>query len=400
MIPYLSMLKLMLKHLNENGSILIAIENKTGLKYWNGAFEDHTSRQYDGLNDYIGENTVRTFSRREIEQMFESVGVNSYQFLYPVPDYKLPDTIFSDEILPGPGDFRTYGKDYQSSRIYIFLDSVISDQICCDNMFSYFSNSYAIVVGKETNVKYAKYNRERKKDYQTRIEEIENELHVFSSALCKQAQNHIDSLLIKAQKWNGTLPNVHMLMGTIVDSRYDVPYIEGVILQEEFYFERNNLNAFINRVQEYIEEYLRPDQNKLVDFSISDEFRRIFGEYNIVGEKTTAITNIDATFSNLIRGANKEVFCIDPEWIFDFPIPSEYPIWRALDMLRSQYLAYLKPVIGFADFMEKCGITKEKHEAFSRMERNFLNYVYGEGDCEKYTKRYKKNAITQSIRVS
>ena len=34
-----------------------------GLKYWNGAQEDHTGKQYSGLNDYIDDKNrhVRTF---------------------------------------------------------------------------------------------------------------------------------------------------------------------------------------------------------------------------------------------------------------------------------------------------------------------------------------------------
>ena len=43
--PYLWVLNTLKNHLRTKGRIIIAIENKMGLKYWNGAWEDHTDKQ-------------------------------------------------------------------------------------------------------------------------------------------------------------------------------------------------------------------------------------------------------------------------------------------------------------------------------------------------------------------
>lgn len=48
--PFETFLKRIRQYLKEDGKVLIAIENKFGLKYWNGAKEDHTGIVFDGIS--------------------------------------------------------------------------------------------------------------------------------------------------------------------------------------------------------------------------------------------------------------------------------------------------------------------------------------------------------------
>ena len=161
--PYKLMLQKLKSHLKENGKIIIAIENKMGIKYWNGAVEDHNGLRYGGLNDYIGSKNVRTFSKQEIEEMLDEVGFEEFQFYYPMADYKLPDVIYSGEIMPKPGELRYYRCDYSDPRIYNFNDAAVCDQLCKDHVFDYFANSFLVVCGEEEKkVLYAKYNKRRR----------------------------------------------------------------------------------------------------------------------------------------------------------------------------------------------------------------------------------------------
>ena len=49
--PYEEMLRRVQNYIKPNGRILIAIENKMGMKYINGAKEDHVSRAFAGIED-------------------------------------------------------------------------------------------------------------------------------------------------------------------------------------------------------------------------------------------------------------------------------------------------------------------------------------------------------------
>ena len=209
--PYLAMIERLKEFLKPNGKILIAIENKMGLKYWNGAPEDHTGKLYSGINDYIGEKNVRTFSKQEIMQLLNEAGFHQLDFYYPMPDYKLPDTIYSDTIFPQAGSVRYYRSDYSACRMYNFYDATAYDQVCRDNMFSYFANSFLVVCGGKENIcKYVKYGRDRRKEFKivTEISDLNGKKCVIKRALCKEGLNHIRNMREMEKKWKGMLPNV------------------------------------------------------------------------------------------------------------------------------------------------------------------------------------------------
>ena len=94
--PYHTFLKNISKFLKPNGKLLIAIENKLGLKYFNGAKEDHTGNFFVGLNGYVNNHTVRTFGKHEIKIILDELGYVHTKFYYPYPDYKFPNEIFTD----------------------------------------------------------------------------------------------------------------------------------------------------------------------------------------------------------------------------------------------------------------------------------------------------------------
>ena len=88
--PFTDFLKEIKGLLKPEGKLLIAIENKYGLKYWCGAGEDHTGVPFDSINQYrIGNKNARTFSREELDGLIKESGFRSTYFYYPMPDYKL-----------------------------------------------------------------------------------------------------------------------------------------------------------------------------------------------------------------------------------------------------------------------------------------------------------------------
>ena len=62
--PYEDFLHIIGKHIKNNGRIVIAIENKLGLKYWAGCKEDHLGTWFSSLEDYPEGGVVRTFTRK------------------------------------------------------------------------------------------------------------------------------------------------------------------------------------------------------------------------------------------------------------------------------------------------------------------------------------------------
>ena len=82
----------------------MAIENKIGIKYLCGAKEDHTERMFESIHNYPHTNGVKTFSKRELSDLLNVSGFNDLEWYYSLPDYKLPQQIFSDDMLPRDPD--------------------------------------------------------------------------------------------------------------------------------------------------------------------------------------------------------------------------------------------------------------------------------------------------------
>ncbi len=398
---YLRMIELLKRFLKPQGKIIIAIENKVGLKYWNGAPEDHTGKLYSGMNDYIGEKNIRTFSKPEIIELLNKAGLMQLKFYYPIPDYKLPDTVYSDKVLPQAGNIRCYRSDYSTCRMYNFYDATVYDQVCRDNMFHYFANSFLVVCGgNEQSLEFVKYSRERKSEFRivTEIRNVGSGRFVVKRALCKEALGHIHQMKHKEEVWNSMLPKVSCMTGELTNDEYIVPYIDGIDLDTHFYTWRNDIEQFLEHVKFFVRNYLTPNEKDMINFKITDGYEDIFGNNYLGNARCLKATNIDCLFSNFKLAGDGRVYAFDFEWVFEFPIPYKYVLWRALKQLYIKYFVYLKGQISGNHFLEYFGIDERSIQIFERMEKKFAEYVFGKDNRERYLSNYRKSAFMQNIR--
>lgn len=397
--PFIEMLNIVRNHLKKSGKLIIAIENKMGIKYLNGAPEDHTGKLYSGINDYTKGEKVKTFSDNEIKTMLYKSGFEYLQFYYPVPDYKLPNTIYSKEYQPKPGEIRTYKKVYSKERVYNFYEDVICDQLCADHMYSYMANSFVIIAGlqdaKENNILFAKYNRERKPEYRilTQIEKRGQQMFVIKKPLCKEARTHIENIKYNELEWKGTLKNIECVNGEIDNGSYVARYVNGITFDEKFYDIRNDSLMFVQEVRKLVETYLLPEKDKLQLFEVTDGFKKVFGELYPSNAQSTVVSNVDLIFSNLKTADNGKVYAFDFEWVFDFPVPYRYIIWRAEKELYNEYRVYLKNQIDIDSYFKMLGMSMDEVNIYNKMENNFFEYVCGLGGKEKYLKQYEKTVL-------
>lgn len=401
--PYLYMLKLIKDYLKPNGKLIVAIENKMGLKYLNGAREDHTGKLYSGMNDYIGEEKVRTFSKPEIEKMLVAVGFDDYCFYYPVPDYKIPECIYTDKFLPQVTELRYYRNNYDMPRLYNFYAATSYDQVCKDNMFPYFSNSFFFVCGeKESKINYIKYNRERKEEFRfsTSIEEKNNKKYVVKRPLNEKAQKRVQNLLHHEEVWKNMLPNLKYAKGVIVENDYVLEFIEGVDLQMYLYRWIHTPEKLISKVKEIERKFFIPEKKNVVEFHPSEEFEHVFGCICSINAKSLKYTNIDLSFANLKRTPDGEVYNFDYEWVFDFPIPYEFVLWRMYSQLYGKYGVYLRDKISRSDFLTELGISASEMNCYESMDKHFLTYVSGEKRKEEYLRNYRKSSMMQDIKFT
>jgi len=147
------LIKTAYRALKDDGILVIAIENRLGLKYIEGCTEDHYARPYIGIYNYPNDAGIRTYTRKEWEALFHRLEIAHYRFCYPFPDYKLPTVILSDDYINNTttGHEHLFGivsRDYNRAfdapiDEYIFWEG--ARQLGC---LGDFANSFLIVAAK------------------------------------------------------------------------------------------------------------------------------------------------------------------------------------------------------------------------------------------------------------
>jgi 2-polyprenyl-3-methyl-5-hydroxy-6-metoxy-1,4-benzoquinol methylase len=102
--PYQQFLRDVHALLARGGTLLLAIENQLGAKYLAGGAEDHYGQPLVGVEDYPVDAGIRTFGKAELHHLIDQAGLQVVRFYYPLPDYKLPTAIYSDDLPPGSID--------------------------------------------------------------------------------------------------------------------------------------------------------------------------------------------------------------------------------------------------------------------------------------------------------
>lgn len=410
--PFMDMLIRAKSFLKPGGKLLIAIENKYGLKYFAGATEDHTGRCFDGLENYVDVERVRTFSKHSLTKMLVEAGFADNEFYYPMADYKLPDEIYSDRNLPSFGSIRKPCAAYDRERYELINENQAFDALCEDGMFSELANSFLIISGMQEKsgdaislsympktVEYAKYNRLRAPKYQicTRIITDESGKYVEKKALRDEAKEHVACLSNNRQKLLGLSDSVVPVdILEQQDGNITFPFVKGKGLIENINKNLSNMDKLKASMEDALAVMFDFKPDAYVDFVPTEEFKNVFGvetfslntKQRIVSLKAS---NIDTIFENyIVEESTGKCYILDYEWVFDFPVPLDYLKYRTVYYYYSKFNAYLSGRISQERFLEEFGITAEMAEQFARMEDGFQQYVHGKDRKYIYTKNYEK----------
>lgn len=152
--PFLDFLKIAKSHLKKNGVLIIAIENRFGLKYWRGAPEDHTGVLFDSLEGYPNYQGIKTFGKKELINLLIDSGFkkDNISFYYPLPDYKFCYEIFSDQYLLSlnhPISHSIYPTPHPTKSYNIFDERLVSEGLEQNDIFSIFANSFLIFTSND-----------------------------------------------------------------------------------------------------------------------------------------------------------------------------------------------------------------------------------------------------------
>ena len=206
--PFHDFLVQVRRFLKPGGRLVIAIENRLGLKYWSGGREDHYGRMFEGICNYphYGKGSkIRTFSRQELARLLASAGLPEQQWFYPYPDYKFPMEIHSDRQLPRADEMMaTAGRfpgTFDGNRYVFFPEEQAFAGVIEAGLYPEFANSFLVVcspqpMDEEALPVYAHNPWQRKPQYRvgTAVYEQGGARHVVKYACSREARRHLANI--------------------------------------------------------------------------------------------------------------------------------------------------------------------------------------------------------------
>lgn len=387
--PFHIFLNNMKRYLKPDGAILIAIENRLGLKYFCGAPEDHTGRLFDGINNYPDYNGVKTFSKSELTDLLKECGFINNRFYYPYPDYKLPNEIFTD--YSTNNNKRPYNT-YDVDRYSLFWEADMSNSLQKEDVAAVFSNSFFVEAREstecDTSVLYAKLNQDRKEEFRvgTVIYQRDGEKEVEKKPFHSYAISHIARILENDNKKYGNIEAVKgikhgdSILYPFMQSDFLVDRLKDLALQ-------GKKNEFVDLIKTFFAEVfadaatMEPSEEDCV---------KVFGDVFPVEVDTKCVcpANIDLSPANVFCADNSFVIS-DCEWVCDFPVPISFIAWRAIRALYVN-VPQISKAITEKELLLEIGIDENQVMIFKKLETRFINdYVCSKGQGIPKTNQFK-----------
>ena len=400
--PYETFLGKMGSYLKNTGKLLIAIENKLGMKYFAGAPEDHTDIPFFGINGYPENHSVRTFSKTELQELVKKSGFPFQKFYYPYPDYKFPTEIFTDASLTT----NHYGKNYPiytDKTVDLFSESAGIEAMKKEQIADRFVNSFLLVAGKQEleekeEILYVKLNQGRRKEFRTLTQLVRKEESVWAEKkpLCPEAENFIAGLkktgAQKPGKGFRNLPCRYENGGIVY------PVLSGKTLEDRIrdLVEKEQTDEIL-RTLKHVYEHVFAQRKKEPEYQ-TKVFKEVFGEHP--GKEyyeCVSPANIDLICANIFEfGDDYEI--IDYEWTFDFPVPVAFIMWR---MIHELY--YRIPKLGALytqdDMNHEFGIEPSDSEIFMAWTMHFTYEYVGSDSLDVYRKERIPVDLSETVRA-
>lgn len=382
--------------LKPDGILLIAIENRFGLKYFAGAPEDHTDGYFDGIAGYPQNHSVRTFSKGEWERLMENCGFVNHRFYYPYPDYKFPREIFTEESLKE----QKYGLpawNFTRYRMALFREETVADTIQQDGRMDYFANSFLIEMSRQPldekkKVLYAKMSTDRDRHFSvaTTIEQQDGNKMVVKRAMTPEAKRHLKNMIKQPEEHGG----FRTMVGGEIPDGIAYPFLEEESLGQQakravYAHDMGKIRKLVHQVYQMCQkETDRVIQRQIRSQEMSGrertEFTKVFGTAKMPEDLLCiAPANIDLILDNIFE-KDGDYCVIDCEWIFDFPVPVSFILWRCINELYSSY-PQLEQEYPVASLLKDYSITGEMADTFHKWGTYFAEHYAGANGLLHYS---------------
>lgn len=329
------------QNIKEDGIILLAVNNKFGVKSW------VTTKEQENIinNDNISS------SEEQIEEILQG---KHYKIYYPLPDYKLPNIIYTQKCMPNLSNIYR-NLTYKNGTVN-FKEMDAYHEIIKNNPenFRNYANSFLLEISskeiEENGIKFITFSNMRKDKY--RIKTIIKESEVYKYCVNSKSQEHIDKIKQNIE----TLNNIGIkTLDLYQDGRIVSKYVKEPTLEEKliYIYKEQGKNQFLEQIDKF-RSFLK---EKLKVTNAIEQ--NIFTKYDVKCEKLHNLTFVKHGFWDLIFQncfiIENEYYFYDQEW-YEQNVPVEYILYRAI-----LYFNESKKYIINEEIFEYLGLTQFIH---------------------------------------
>lgn len=312
--PIVNLLNICNKLIKPSGELIIAIENKIGLKYLLGYQEDHNAKVYYGPQSFYKSSDATTFTKAELSAKLLSAKFKNVSYYYPFPDYKLPNVIIKDckDIYSQQGSnlittllYDSKSQNYSGKETLNIHEGRVLANFITDKCLDVISNSFLLIATKE------------KKE-----ERLEPFVYYFSTNRRYQYANEIkffkkaESVLV-SKLWYGKKTNNNAL-NLVNEGDLESNFIQGQnvhISLDNFYLlnEKESYNQLFSEWLVFLKSNIEKDINKAFDmmpFNTIIDLNNKFNFIDIDEWQTTEALSISQVVSRYVI-SNRKHF----EWL-------------------------------------------------------------------------------------
>jgi 2-polyprenyl-3-methyl-5-hydroxy-6-metoxy-1,4-benzoquinol methylase len=347
--PYHYLLSRLRGMLKDEGELIVAIENKVGLKYFSGFPEDHNGIVYYGIKSlYKDANDFRTFGKIELKSILNRAGFTHTRFYYPFPDYKIPRLILTEK---GEQSFTSlknlwqvisglHSESYYGSRVDSFSEELVWQGLYQNGILGDHANSFLVRCGANAcmpedpgdPLAYYYSDPKRKAQY-----------HAFARI---QMIAESGSAIVNRQYVYDITPRQYHTLTPVTE------YIDGL-----------SLHLLIAKACERVDylEFLRLIRlwkHFIVDSYLESGHHLIKARY------------FDSNPFNLIM-ANDCLTCIDEEWVIDGEVPIGF-LFIHYFLLDPKHISHLLSRLSSS---VRVNVSNEIRDLFSLEKLQAVNYV-------------------------
>lgn len=370
--PFEGFLNLLKSFLKPGGVILIAIENRYGVKYWAGATEDHYGVKYLGLKNY-NHYDIETLGKRQLRDIVEKAGL-FHKFYYPYPDYKMPYLIHTDQRLPLRSELKALQIYNHGEQVYNFDYREVLEGLIDNDQYGFFANSFLIEISNKksslSDIVFAKSSWIREKKYQN-ITRIDNKNNIIKIVKGIEGEEHLDLMCQTHKKLEDLGVKVSKIEKN--DEGYAIEFIEGISLTEHIFnlTKQGNKEAILKEIEGF--------HNLLKSLSYASSMKKFTSEKakKYFKGKTVDILKLgtlDLHMGNIIK-KGADLYIIDQEWFVDYDVPVSYIKYFSTTILF-QWIPELESLFNLQDILKKYGIGEKEAEIYLEMSAYFSLEVF------------------------